>query len=68
LGIIQTLAGNQDKLNLSPTPKERWHKKCLCLVEFEHEESIEPLDIDHQGNMDDWLIIGAEVFVVYNVT
>jgi len=57
LGIIQTLAGNQDKLNLSPKQKERWHKKCLCLIEFEHAESIEPLDFDHQGNMDDWLII-----------
>jgi len=55
--IIQKLAGNQDKLNLSPKQKERWHKKCLCLIEFEHAESIEPLDFDHQGNMDDWLII-----------
>lgn len=27
------------------------------LVEFNNVESIEPLDFDHQKNMDDWLII-----------
>ena len=31
--------------------------KCLCLVEFEDVEEIAPLPFDHQGNMDDWLII-----------
>jgi len=25
-------------------------------VEFDNVEKIEPLDFDHQGNMDDWLI------------
>ena len=55
--IIKTLADNQEKLNLSQKQKDRWHKKCLCLVEFEGVEPIEPLDFDHQGNMDDWLII-----------
>ena len=48
---------NQKKLNLSDRQKERWHKKCLCLVEFEHVREIPPLAFDHQGNMDDWLII-----------
>ena len=37
--------------------KERWHKKCLCLVEFKDVEEIEPLAFDHQKNMDDWLIL-----------
>jgi len=55
--IVKTLADNQEKLNLSHKQKERWHKKCLCLAEFENVELIEPLDFDHQGNMDDWLII-----------
>lgn len=55
--ITQTLEDRQDKLNLSEKQKKRWHKKCLCLVEFENVEAIEPLDFDHQGNMDDWLII-----------
>lgn len=45
------------KLNLSDKQKVRWHKKCLCLVEFEDVEEIAPLAFDHQGNMDDWLII-----------
>ncbi len=48
---------NQKKLNLTDKQKERWHKKCLCLIEFENLETIEPLDFDRQGNMDDWLII-----------
>ena len=55
--ITKTLADNQGKLNLSDKQKERWHKKCLCLVEFENAKEITPLAFDHQGNMDDWLII-----------
>lgn len=55
--ITKTLADNQSKLNLSDKQKEWWHKKCLCLVEFENVEEITPLPFDHQGNMDDWLII-----------
>ncbi len=51
------LEENQCKLNLSDKQKVRWYKKCLCLVEFEEVQKIEPLDFDHQGNMDDWLII-----------
>ena len=49
---------NNDKLNLSEEEKTRWMgKKCLILVEFEAVEKISPLDFEHQGNMDDWLII-----------
>lgn len=55
--ITNKLEENQHKLNLSDKQKARWHKKCLCLVEFEDVREIEPLDFDHQGNMDDWLII-----------
>lgn len=55
--ITKTLDDNQDKLNLSDKQKVRWHKKCLCLVEFKDVETIESLEFDHQGNMDDWLII-----------
>ncbi|HBF4427687.1 TPA: hypothetical protein ACG3JQ_000984 [Clostridioides difficile] len=56
-GISKILNENQPKLNLSEKQKVRWHKKCLCLVEFENVEEITPLDFDHQGNMDDWLIV-----------
>lgn len=55
--IIKILEENQKKLNLTDKQKERWHKKCRCLIEFEKVETIEPLDFDRQGNMDDWLII-----------
>ena len=55
--ITKVLADNQKKLNLSDKQITRWHKKCLCLVEFERVEEISPLTFDHQGNMDDWLII-----------
>lgn len=55
--ITQTLDKNQSKLNLTDKQKTRWHKKCLCLVEFENVKEITPLAFDHQGNMDDWLIL-----------
>lgn len=55
--ITRVLADNQSKLNLSDKQKARWHKKCLCLVEFENVEEITPLAFEHQSNMDDWLII-----------
>lgn len=55
--ITKILEENQSKLNLSEKQKARWHKKCLCLVEFSDVNEIEPLDFDHQANMDDWLII-----------
>ncbi|MGF0031525.1 hypothetical protein ACQRBN_00905 [Bariatricus sp. SGI.154] len=55
--IAKVLEENQPKLNLSEKQKVRWHKKCLCLVEFGQVEEIEALEFDHQGNMDDWLII-----------
>lgn len=55
--IINTIESNQDKLQLTDQQKKRWHKKCLCLVEFGDVERISPLAFDHQKNMDDWLII-----------
>ncbi len=55
--ITEILSANQDKLVLSDKQKERWHKKCLCLVAFSGVRQIPPLDFEHQGNMDDWLIL-----------
>ena len=55
--IVKTLEGNQERLQLSDKERERWHKKCLILVGFKDVKEIAPLDFDHQGNMDDWLII-----------
>ena len=55
--ITKILDDNQSKLNLTDKQKIRWHKKCLCLIEFYDVKKIEPLNFEHQGNMDDWLII-----------
>ena len=55
--IIKTLAENHSKLGLTEKEKQRWHNKCLCLVEVMDIKEIEPLEFDRQGNMDDWLII-----------
>jgi hypothetical protein len=55
--ITKIFEDHQNKLDLSNNQKKRWHKKCLCLVEFENVREISPLEFDHQGNMDDWLMI-----------
>lgn len=55
--ITKVIEENNNKLQLTEKQKERWHKKCLCLVEFNNVEEISPLEFDHQNNMDDWLII-----------
>ncbi|MDF2546176.1 MAG: hypothetical protein K0R93_1074 [Anaerosolibacter sp.] len=55
--IVKILERNQSQLNLTNKQKERWRKKCLCLVEFKDVKEIAPLEFDHQSNMDDWLII-----------
>ena len=66
--INSILEENQNKLSLTEKQKERWHKKCLCLVEFLDVNEIEPLDFDHQNNMDDWLIINKIEDVVVGLS
>ena len=55
--ITRTLSENSGKLNLTDKQMVRWHKKCLCLVEFENVEEIAPIAFEHQSNMDDWIIL-----------
>ena len=55
--ITRILSENSGKLNLSDKQMVRWHKKCLCLVEFENVEEIAPIAFEHQSNIDDWLIL-----------
>lgn len=55
--IDEVLLKNQPYLKLSAKQLKRWHKKCLCLIQFNNIEVIEPLEFAHQNNMDDWLII-----------
>lgn len=68
--INKAFDDNADKLNLTDKQRTRWHKKCLCFVEFSDVAKIDPpLEFDHQGNMDDWLIIEkiedvSKIFVI----
>lgn len=56
--INQIFEVNKEKLALTDKQKVRWHKKCICLVEYEQVERIEPpLNFEKQTNMDDWLIL-----------
>ena len=55
--IYEVFDKYEKKMALTSQERKRWHKKCLCLVAFEDVKEIEALDFDHQGNMDDWLII-----------
>ena len=66
--ILEVLADNQGKLNLTKNQQERWHKKCMCLIEFEKVSEIKPLDFQHQGNMDDWIIVEKIDDVVYGTS
>lgn len=55
--MINTIEINNDKLLLSDKEKEKWQKRCLCLIEFENVEMIEPLEFSHNSIIDDWLIL-----------
>ncbi len=56
--INSVFDNNEDKLALTDKQRERWQKKCICLVEFGKVRSIEPpLPFEKQSNMDDWLIL-----------
>lgn len=56
--ICSTFSENAAKLNLTEKQLERWHKKCICIVEFSDVKPILPaLTFEKQTNMDDWLII-----------
>jgi hypothetical protein len=56
--IDKVFSDNESRLALTQKQKERWHKKCICLIEFTDVERIEPpLPFEKQSNMDDWLII-----------
>lgn len=56
--IDKVLNDNAEKLALSEKQQQRWHKKCICLTEFDSVTPIDPpLNFEKQSNMDDWLII-----------
>lgn len=52
------VAENQDKLILTDEQIKRWAgKKVLCLIEIINVQSIEPLTLARQSNMDDWITV-----------
>jgi hypothetical protein len=56
--IDKVFAENEAKLSLTEKQKERWRKKCICLVVFDRVEPVSPpLPFERQDNMDDWLIL-----------
>ena len=56
--ISAVFTDNARELALTQKQRERWHKKCICLVAFEDVKTVTPmLDFEKQTNMDDWLII-----------
>ena len=56
--ISKIINENNEKLCLTNKQKEKWHKKCICLVEFNNVEPINPPHkFEKQANMDDWMIL-----------
>lgn len=52
------VAQNQGSLNLTDAQILRWAgKKVLCLIEIKDTQPIEPLVLNHQSNMDDWITV-----------
>jgi len=56
--ICKVFAENAAALALTEKQRERWHKKCICLVSFTDVKELQPaLAFEKQSNMDDWLIV-----------
>ena len=47
----------QDKLNLCDEEINKWKKKCICVIEFDKLESIEPLNIGNYTPLEDWIMV-----------
>lgn len=55
--ITKTIELHEDKLLLTDIQKKKWHKRCLCLVEFRDVEKIESISFENKRKLDDWLIV-----------
>lgn len=52
------VAAKQEQLNLTEAQIKRWAgKKVLCLIEIKDVEEIQPLKLERQSNMDDWITV-----------
>lgn len=47
---------NNDKLLLTETEKKKWHKRCMCLVEFHNVEKLKPIEFQNGNTLNNWLI------------
>lgn len=64
--ITNIIEKNNNKLKLTDKQKERWHKKCLCLIKFKNVETITPQmkefhfykEIEHLDRYTQLLILG----------
>ena len=45
------------KLNLTEDEIKKWKKKCICVIEFDELQNIEPLDIPNYTPLEDWIMI-----------
>lgn len=48
---------NCDKLNLCDEEINKWKKKCICVIEFDNLESIEPVNIGNYTPLEDWIMV-----------
>lgn len=54
--IDKTLEDNENKLSLTSEQKTKYHKKCLCLIDFKNVEPIEPIKFIPSRNTEDWVL------------
>lgn len=55
--IDKILDDNECKLSLTKAQKEKYHKRCLCLVEFGTIEKIEPITFVPPRPTEDWVLL-----------
>lgn len=53
------IENNKDKLCLQESEREKLNKKCLCLIEFENIEHIEPIAFKQPNTLNDWYIFDS---------
>ncbi len=46
-----------NKLNLCDEETNKWKKKCICVIEFDKLENIEPLNIGSYTPLEDWIMV-----------
>lgn len=46
-----------NRLNLCEEEINKWKKKCLCIIDFDNLELIEPLSIPKYTPLEDWIMV-----------